>query len=1003
MQRLSNPWRLTGASVMSGVLAAALGWAIWEHGARVGLVESHHKLFTFLLLILTALVAFSLPRLLLQLKRQSHREQGVARNVYPPNEVSQAPLSPSTPPQAELLLHLYEHHGRLWRRKLRLLLVVGEPEQIEAIAPGLVEQKWQEGEGVLLLWGGDIHAETAPALFSQWHGLSLWRPLDGAVWALTQAQSADPISIRNGMRHLRQLAHDLHWQLPLHLWQVCASEWSQATRQTQPVGTLMPVPFNVGQLQASLDGLLVPLRREGMVQMRQLMAHDFLYRLARDLEAEGVAHWRQVLGPWLGVLGRSVPLRGLWFSLPLPRAVNEGPHVWPPTSSWQGIVDDSGGRVRRLGWPVTRVGHVALLTLAAAWGAGLLVSAASNRAQTGQLHTTLAALAQRNDADGQLLGLNELARELNRLIYRTEHGAPWHQRFGLDQTADLLDVLWPRFIEANNRLIRDPAAKALEARLRALVQLPPDSPERTRQAHAAYQQLQAYLMMARPEKVDADFLAGTLGRLEPLRQSGSSGLWQGLAPNLWQFYADHLAAHPQWRIETDSLLVTQVRQILLGQLGQRNAEASVYRQLLEEAAPHYPDLGLAHMLGETRGLFSTTASVPGVFTRQAWEGQVRQAIERIAQARREEVDWVLSEKPFDIDPMLAPEVLKARLTERYFQEYASAWLDFLDSLRWHRADSLSEVIEQLSLMSDTRQSPLIALMNTLAYQGQAGGRRQALGDSLIQSAQQLLAQDKVMSLELQAQGPANPLDATFGPLLNLLGKGAEGQAGLSLQAFLTRVTSVRLKLQQVSTAADPQAMTRAEWESVGRTLFVQPLEQAWQRVLQPSAVSLNRQWQQSVVSDWQAAFTGRYPFAATSSDASLPMLGQMIRADSGRIEQFLQRQLGGVLHKDGSQWVVDPTLSQGLTFNPQFLMAVNQLSHLADVLYTDGGLGLGFELQGKAVRDVEQTRFVLNGQEHLYFNQKESWQRFNWPGRSDYPGASLSVSAFGRTTREPGD
>jgi type VI secretion system protein ImpL len=280
-----------------------------------------------------------------------------------------------------------------------------------------------------------------------------------------------------------------------------------------------------------------------------------------------------------------------------------------------------------------------------------------------------------------------------------------------------------------------------------------------------------------------------------------------------------------------------------------------------------------------------------------------------------------------------------------------------------------------------------------------------------------------------------PLESTFGPLLALLGKETEGNGSndhLSLQAFVTQVTRVRLKLQQVINAPDPQAMTQAlaqtvfqgksvdltdtqsygrlvaaslgaEWAKVGQTLFVKPLDQAWQQVLQPSAAGLNSQWQRAIVSDWQTAFSGRYPFADTASDASLPMLGQMIRADSGRIAQFLQSQLSGVLRKEGSRWVADSSRSQGLRFNPHFLTAINQLSHLADVLYTDGGMGLGFELQGKPVRDIVQTTFILNGEKHQYFNQKEFWQRFNWPGRSDHPGVSLSWTSVRTGERLFGD
>lgn len=130
------------------------------------------------------------------------------------------------------------------------------------------------------------------------------------------------------------------------------------------------------------------------------------------------------------------------------------------------------------------------------------------------------------------------------------------------------------------------------------------------------------------------------------------------------------------------------------------------------------------------------------------------------------------------------------------------------------------------------------------------------------------------------------------------------------------MTRVRLKLQQVVNASDPQEMTQVlaqtvfqgksvdltdtqeygsliaaslgeEWSSFGQTMFVQPLTQAWETVLQPSSASLNDQWKNAVVANWKSAFDGRYPFAASKSDASLPMLAEFIRKDSGRIDSFL--------------------------------------------------------------------------------------------------------------------
>jgi len=954
------------------------------------------------------------------------------------SDPEQLPVQTSTDRKSVSIASIRESlrrsHGPFWRHKTRILLIIGEPNHIEAIAPGLAEKQWLETQNAVLLWGGSSQVSLSDAI-KQWRGLGRWRALDGVVWALDKDQSANATFMAAGVRHIQALAGELHWQLPLHLWQVCDSAWPQPKRPTQPVGRLLPSRFTPSQLEGCLVALQRSLCEQGIAQMQTANEHDFLHRLSRDLKREGIARWRKALEPLRGMLARGVPLRGLWFSLPLPVGNATEHHHWPTEPSWLGVLNHQAPKGRRFGWNRTRIGFALMMGLALVWEAGLLFSFVTNRAQILQLHASLTTLQQPQTGDAQLLALNEWVRELARLDYRAQHGAPWYQRFGLNQNAALLNALWPQYIAANHRLMRDPAVANLERQLQGLVKLPLTSPERLKRAPKAYEQLKTYLMMARPEKADPAYLTEALTTAVPEREGLDPGVWQGVSPALWHFYSEQLASHPDWRIAPDAKLVAQVRQILLGQLSRRNAEASQYQKILNAAAEHYPSLDLSQMIGETDAstLFSTSASVPGVFTRQAWEGQVRQAIDDFVQTRREVIDWVLSDNPDDIATDVTPDQLKQRLVERYFRDYSSAWVSFLNTTRWRKADSLPQVIDQLTLLSDARQSPLIALFNTLAYQGKAGVNP-VTDHSLLQSATQWMGQRNIPAINAVETLTASPLDATFGPLLALTNKDESQNTddNPSLQAFLTRVTRVRLKLQQITDAPDPQDMTQAlaqtvfqgkgvdltdtrsyggliaaslgsDWAAMGRTLFVQPLEQAWHQVLQPSAAGLNNQWQRSIVSDWNTAFTGRYPFAATGSDASLPMLGQMIRADSGRIEQFLQRELGGVLRKDGSRWVVDARNSQGLRIDPQFLAAINQLSHLADVLYTDGGMGLRFELRGIAVRDVVQTSFVLNGERHHYFNQKESWQRFAWPGTNDHPGASLTWTSVSAGERLFGD
>ncbi len=83
---------------------------------------------------------------------------------------------------------------------------------------------------------------------------------------------------------------------------------------------------------------------------------------------------------------------------------------------------------------------------------------------------------------------------------------------------------------------------------------------------------------------------------------------------------------------------------------------------------------------------------------------------------------VLSDSRKAVSSDLSPEALKARLTQRYFTDFAGSWLSFLNSLRLNPANNIADVTDQLTLMSDVRQSPLIALMNTLAWQGRPASK-----------------------------------------------------------------------------------------------------------------------------------------------------------------------------------------------------------------------------------------------------------------------------------------
>ncbi|NUW65623.1 type VI secretion protein VasK [Cronobacter sakazakii] len=963
-------------------------------------------------------------------------KQRIEQLSFRPQKSGKLKSAPQVPGDNHVIsktkIALRHHYGCFWPRKIRILLVVGSVSDVQRLVPGLSQELWQEDRGTLLLWGGELTSEADTAWLSALRKLRR-RPADGIVWVTSAFDNeADTDSAHHENKvtadAMESLAHAfyrlydvLDWRLPLYVWSLHGQNVDHAGYVTQPVGCLLPADCASEHLSAQLSSLSLPLMTQGVQHICEAPGHTFLLSLADRLlrKPETIAAPLAVfLNAW-----RPLPLAGVIFSMPSREAARTVRHHWSKDNRWDALPASvmalpAGLRPRKPGINRQQVAAVTGAVALALTGASMLVSFVGNH----RLITAAQVLRDKQPLESRLHALSALQKTIIRLQYRSAHGVPWYARAGLSQNDTLLAALLVRYAESAQPLLRDAAALHLQNQLMAFTQLPPDSPLRERMAKPIYDRLKLYLMLARPEKMNAAWFGQRLAEDWPQRKGIKNAFWEAEAPALLTFYGASLASHPHWHFRADEAMVAQARALLIRQMGMRNSESTLYQKMLAQVAKQYADMRLADMTGDTDAsrLFTTDNVLPGMFTRQAWEEAVAPAIENIVTARREEIDWVLSDSKKPATQQLSPDALKQRLAARYFADFSGAWLDFLNSLRWQPAATLSDAIDQLTLMADVRQSPLVALMNTLSIQGRTGQASEALSDSLVISAKNLFGQDKQPVID-QGSGAHGPLDATFGPVLALIDEKAQGMGSheLSLQTYITRVTQVRLRLQQVTNATDPQAMTQAlaqtvfqgkaidltetrdygslvaagfgqEWGGFGQTVFVRPMEQAWQQVLTPAAQSLNAQWRTAVVDDWNSAFGGRYPFRDTSSEVSLPLLAKYLNGDTGRIARFLQTRLNGVLHKEGSHWVADDINAQGLAFNPAFLQAMDTLSHISDVAFTRGEAGLHFDLRPGTAAGIMQTTLVIDSQKLTYMNQMPVWKRFTWPEDTEAPGASLS-------------
>ncbi|MBI6927228.1 type VI secretion protein VasK, partial [Pseudomonas putida] len=353
-------------------------------------------------------------------------------------------------------MYLRQEYGWFWSRRIQVLVVVGEPAQVNAIVPGLIERQWLSGRAVVLIYGGSLLSEPDITLLDKWQREFRWRGIDGVVWALSKRQVDEAPSMSASLHHLQGLSRYLGRQLPVHVWQICESQWGQSGRGVEAVGCLLTTPRAAVQWKEHLGALQRSLREQGLAQMQSCMAHDFLLRLARDLQSEGAARWYRLIERFPGKSTRGIQVRGVWFSLPVHSSgsVPAIDHHWPEDPAWSGILSDRSARPRRLGWSPVRIVYASALGLAAVWAIGLLASFTSNRVEVSRVEAAYRALQQPAAGSDSSLALAELVRELSRLSYRGEHGAPWYQRFGLNRSDDLREAVWPLYVEANERLLR---------------------------------------------------------------------------------------------------------------------------------------------------------------------------------------------------------------------------------------------------------------------------------------------------------------------------------------------------------------------------------------------------------------------------------------------------------------------------------------------------------------------------------------------------------------------
>ncbi|MCP3718649.1 ImcF-related family protein, partial [Paraburkholderia sp. CNPSo 3281] len=651
-------------------------------------------------------------------------------------------------------------HGWFWRNRLRWLMIDGNDERVDQVAPGLKQAGVMHvGETVL------VHVAPDGIEKEKWLGqirkLRSRRPVDGLVHVARADETGTDLP-----RALSMTATALGWAAPvtfLHPVEakgrpsesfdaVGAFMPNEPRRKAQESAARLPELFNEVERWTADSGVHLYTQEKATWLMEvSKYVGDHAGRIATSLGALAASNWLRA--PLAGVMFAPVFPGPTIVPVPVvdadatPGQPAETPHVVTVTREqpaallpvWKEIAGGaSRHRGRRAGfyWPDALA--IAVLVGAIAWIVLLVISGLGNHALVKDAETTAAVALKATPGSPQAMRSQlALQQQIETLEYRRDHGVPWYLRAGLSHNDELLDALWRPYEAVAIRNLRQPVVLALEGQLGAFSQVRADEQQSHDAQQLAYNRLKAYLMLATPARTDATFLRKQLLDVWPAPTGMRAGEWLDVSQRLAGFWSDHLKAHPGWRINPSIPLVTQMRSTLVNQIGLAASDDVLYQHVLDEARGKYADVSLATLLvgADAHGLFTTTQTVPGIFTRAAWEGVVEKTIDDAVKGQHVEGDWVLTgdqptarisatavEGAVDatqaaVEARRSADELKKRLRERYFADYTAAWATMLNSFQWLAATSFSGVIDQLTRLTDAQTSPLLAVMKSVQYQG----------------------------------------------------------------------------------------------------------------------------------------------------------------------------------------------------------------------------------------------------------------------------------------------
>lgn len=662
----------------------------------------------------------------------------------------------------------------------------------------------------------------------------------------------------------------------------------------------------------------------------------------------------------------------------------------------------------------------------------------------------------RIDLRSRLEALEVLQDRLGQLQkYRSDH--PLMLGLGLYQGAALEAKLRQEYFQGMVQVMLNPVAEQLESYLRDVggkatdikqvtsgnsvssVSVGVYQPASPTNVQDAYNALKAYLMLGSAQRVEPTHLSDQLTRFWRLwLESNRGGMdreeMARRAERLMSFYIRQSGAADWPVLENKVTLTDDTRRILSGVMQGMPARDRVYAELKARSATRYPSVTVAGLLGDSDGkIFAGSYAISGTFSREAWDGYVKQAIRDASNKELSTTDWVLQNtRADDLTLSGSPEHIQKELEHLYTQEYIAEWKKFLQGITVASFSSFTEASAVMNQLGDPQNSPMRKLME--AVYRQTSWDNPSLINEGLQSAKggffswfsKAPAEGQELARGIAGAIPVGPVGLEFSGIARLMV--ARDNSPSLLQSYLENLSRIRTRLNAIQTQGDPgpgarelmlqtldanatselssgltlvdeQLLSSME-DSQRRTLrplLLWPMIQTFSALIPPTQSEINKVWKAQVHEPFQQSLAGKYPFAAGGQIEAASSEIAEIFGPQGAVSRFVTESLGPLVIRRGNSLVSKQWADVGLSLSPvlmtHFAQWVAPLGQTAE-----SGALVTFQVLPGSAAGFSEYSVLVGDQQMRYRNTPAQWNNFVWDSSKPNQTAKVSLVTYdGRT------